>query len=134
MAHDELVKERQEKVASLLMVGHTEKTIAEMLDVSRTTIVRDVGELKNMSSLWLDSLTQFGFTFEMKMCLDLLKTLRVNLLNMLQNASSTSEKLKIIREIENNIGLYNQMMLDGPAVFLINSKLSTLNGDICEKI
>jgi len=135
MTQEELIKERQEKVASLLMMGHTEVDIAKTLGVSRETIVRDVRELKNMSPQWLDSLAQHGFTFEFKMCLDLLKTLRVKLQNMLQNASSTSEELKIIRAIENNIGLYNQWMLDGPAVFLMNKKLNTSqlytpNGDV----
>ena len=125
MTQEELIKERQEKVASLLMMGHTEISIAKMLDVSRETIVRDVRELKNMSPQWLDSLAQHGFTLEFKMCLDLLKILRANLLDMLQNASSTSEKLKIIQAIENNIALYNQWMLDGPAVLIMDRKLNS---------
>lgn len=125
MTHDELIKERQEKVASLLMVGHTEVSIAEMLDVSRETIVRDVRELKNMSTQWLDSLAQHGFVLEFKMCLELLKTLRVKLKEMLENTNSTPDKLKIIRAIENNITLYNQWMLDGPAVFLMDKKFNS---------
>ena len=59
------------------------------------------------------------------LCLDLLKTLRAKLQNMLQNAKSTSEELKIIRAIENNIALYNQWMLDGPAVFVMDRKLNS---------
>jgi len=124
MTQEELIKQRQEKVASLLMMGHTEISIAKMLGVSRETIVRDVRELKSMSPQWLDSLAQHGFTFEFKMCLDLLKTLRAKLLDMLQNASSTSEEIKIIREIENNIALYNQWMLDGPVVLIMDRKLN----------
>ena len=48
MTQKELIKERQEKVTSLLMVGHTEKAIATTSGVSRETIVRDARELKNM--------------------------------------------------------------------------------------
>ena len=97
-----------------------------MLGVSRETIVRDVRELKNMSPQWLNSLAQHGFALELKMCLDLLKTLRVKLQEMLETENSTSNKLKIIREIENNIGLYNQMMLDGPAVYVMTNKLNSV--------
>lgn len=126
MTQEELIKERQEKVSSLLMTGHTEVAIAKMLGVSRETIVRDVRELKNMSPQWIDSLAQYGFIFEFKLFLDLLKSHRVILQDMLENSSSTLEKLKIIRQIQENIEYFRFIMLEGPTLYALNKKLNDL--------
>lgn len=94
------IQERREKVNELLSQGWTEKKIAENLNVSYATILRDVKELKDQTFEWVDEQARTGYMFECKKCLGEIDNLKTIMYDMLYDPNSKPElKLKISKEI-----------------------------------
>ena len=86
---------RREKIRYYQLEGMTEKLIAEKLDVSRSTIVRDIKYLKNETSEWLDELTKdFGYHYNYRINLERIEN-EIYQLNKIRENANTMERIKI---------------------------------------
>ena len=107
---------RLEKVSYHLLRGTSETKIAEILKVSRQTIVRDAKCLKESSQSWLDGLAKGGFIFEYKSSLDKIKGRYSELQKLYDNTTNTEQKLKILKSMDDNDKMYLQLLGEGPVI------------------
>lgn len=110
------IKSRRENVACYLAKGTPEVRIAELLGVDRATIVRDVAYIKGAARGWLDDLAKDGFIHEYRMALEKLRDHEFELQKLLAGAGSVTEKIQILRALDENIRLYLQLLGETPAV------------------
>lgn len=123
--HSHEIRERREKVASLIKYK-TEEEIAKELDCSRETIARDVAFLKQTAQDWLDDLARNGFIFEYKTALDELKENRNKLRKLYGEETKSSEKIKIVRNMDANIELYIRLLSEAPTVLAFRRKTAVV--------
>ena len=121
------INRRQEKVSSLLARGKSETQIAREMGVNRSTIVRDVADLKKQSQSWLDSLPKGVFVFEYKLALDKLKQTGTDLSNLYDKATKESEKLQILKAKDENTKLYFQLLAEAPAICAFKKAIKNTN-------
>ena len=127
------VNERRDKVNRLLLKGATQKEIAVQLNLSISTIERDIKAIRSMASVWLDGLAKEGIVHEWKISLDKLKDTERNLNQLLQDPSMPrDDKLKILKQRDENIALQTQFLMDGPVIHSIKSHMSDLGGNLQE--
>ena len=127
------VNERRDKVNRLLLKGSTQKEMANQLKISLATVERDVKAIKEMSNLWLDDLAQKGIVHEWKISLDKLKDTERNLNLILQETNlDRDDKLRILKQRDENIALQTQFLMDGPVIHSIKSHMSDICGDLQE--
>lgn len=112
------VKERKEKVSQLHNQGIKQDSIAEIVGISRSTVVRDLRELRKSAGIWTEELLNGGYVLEFQENLDVLKDVRRRLSHLLDSPYEHQFKLKVIRGIHDNVSLYNQLLLKGPGEFL----------------
>jgi len=110
------ISKRREKVVACLRKGVSETKIAEILDVSRGTIVRDVKHLKDSSQTWLDGIAKGGFIFEYKTGLDNIKESRNKLEKLYKESSDIEQKRRIIKSLDDNEKLYLQILGEAPTI------------------
>ena len=97
----------------------SETKIAEILDVSRGTIVRDVKHFKDSSQTWLDGIAKGGFVIEYKTGLDNIKEYRDKLEKLFEESSDIEQKRRILKSLDDNEKLYLQLLGEAPAVYAI---------------
>jgi len=117
------VAERREKVSRLLIKGKTETEIAEELEVARRTIVRDVSFFKSTASNWLDGLAKNGFIYEYKLCLDKIRYHGKELQKLYEESDDSSEKIDILKALDENAKLYLQLLGETPTVHAFKTAL-----------
>jgi hypothetical protein len=110
------IKKRRELVSGFLTKNKTETEIAEICQVSRQTIVRDVAAIKSQSQTWLDGLAKNGFVFEFKKTLDKIKENGTRLESLLLEAKDIWQKLAILKAIEQNAKLYLELIGETPTI------------------
>jgi len=110
------VAKRREKVSYLLIRGKTETKIAEELCVERRTIVRDVSFLKSTASNWLEGLAKNGFIYEYKLGLDKIRDHEKEFQKLYEETEDTSQKLAILKALDDNSKLYLQLLGETPTV------------------
>ena len=94
----------------------TEKQISEKLEVSRSTIVRDVKFWRKQNSSWIDGFTKDdGYQFEYRLALERLLN-GIYELNKLKEAATTKEKIQIINSIMQTQKLYWGLLDEAPMV------------------
>jgi len=113
------ISKRREQVAAFLRKGVSETKIAEILDVSRGTIVRDVKHFKDSSQTWLDGIAKGGFVIEYKTGLDNIKESRDKLEKLFEESSDIEQKRRILKSLDDNEKLYLQLLGEAPAVYAI---------------
>jgi len=117
------VAERREKVSRLLIKGKTETEIAEELEVARRTIVRDVSFFKSTASNWLDGLAKNGFIYEYKLGLDKIRYHGKELQKLYEESDDSSEKIDILKALDENAKLYLQLLGETPTVHAFKTAL-----------
>jgi len=110
------VELRREKVAEYLLKGMTEIEIAQQLDVSRQTIIRDVSVHKKEAKPWLDGLAKEGFIFEYKMALDKIRDRENFLQKLLDNETDTKMKAHLVKTLNDCTKLYISLLSDAPTI------------------
>ena len=76
--------------------------MAKKLQVSRSTIARDISELRNQSGDWLDNMTsEHGHVLELKTEMDRLDEVVYSLTKVRNNSKNPSEIIHANREIAN---------------------------------
>jgi hypothetical protein len=134
------IEERRRRVASYLAQSLTEKEIAELVGVDRTTTSRDVTSLKKTSQTFIFDLAKSDLAFYYKQCLDGMAeanrqawTTYYKLQKKAERFSSTSSErdslmaLKIIKELTEARFL---LFKEGPGAMQIKAmhdKLEELN-------
>lgn len=109
--------ERRDRVDELLSQGWTEKKIAEKLNVSYATLLRDVKFLKEQALQWVDDMAKTEFIFEVKKSVGELDNLKTRLYGYLDDAKTDVEtKLKISRELREILNLKLDTLGAGPAL------------------
>ena len=125
--------DRRNNVNKLLLKGATQDEIARNLKVSRATIERDVHALKEMSSIWLDELAKSGMVYEWKTNLDKLRDTERKLNQILQEINiPRDDKLRILKQRDENIALQTQFLMDGPALHAIKKHMGDATGNYGE--
>jgi|GEM_PF-3232805 len=119
--HSDEIRERREKVASL-MKFKTGSEIAKDLDCSLVTVARDVAFLKKSARYWLDDLARDGFIYEYKISLDELKENRAELKSLYKNSTEPFEKRMLLKDIEANILSYIKLLSEAPTVLAFKRK------------
>lgn len=104
------LQERREKVSHLLVKGCKQLDMADQLGVSRETIARDVRFLKEQAMTWFKTVSTADYIFEYKILLDKLKDFEFDMRQMIKNSSDNSEKIKIIKPLQDNIELQLKML------------------------
>ncbi len=122
------INRRQEKVSFLLVNGKSETQIAKEVGVDRSTIVRDVMDLKKQSQSWLDSLPKGVFVFEYKLALDKLKQTGAELSKLYEKTTRESEKLQILKAKDENTKLYLQLLAEAPAICALKKAARNAKG------
>ena len=112
-------QKRRESVSYYLVKGTTESKIAEILHVSKKTISRDVAVLKKASVNWLDGLAKDGFIYEYKLALEKIKDHEAELQKLLSESKNISQKLQIIKTLDENVKLYLELLGERPTVSAI---------------
>ena len=125
--------DRRNNVNKLLLKGATQDEIARNLKVSIATIERDVHALKEMSSIWLDELAKSGMVYEWKTNLDKLRDTERKLNQILQEINiPRDDKLRILKQRDENIALQTQFLMDGPALHAIKKHMGDAVGSYGE--
>lgn len=119
--HSEEIRERREKVASLIKF-ETEEAIALELGCSRETVARDVAFLKQAAQSWLDDLAANGFIFEYKNALDEIKENRSKLKNLYESETENDLKRMIVKDLDANIERYIRLLSEAPTVLAFKRK------------
>lgn len=112
-------QERKELVSYYLVKGVTETEIAKTLHVSRKTITRDITFLKKASRSWIDGLAKDGFIYEYKLALDKIKDHGAELQKILSESKDISQKLHILKALDENAKLYLELLGERPTVHAI---------------
>ena len=119
------VNERRDKVNRLLLKGANQIEIAKQLQTSISTVERDVRAIKELASSWLDDLAKKGIVHEWKIGLDKLKDTERNLNTILQDpALPRDDRLRVLKQRDENIALQTQFLMDGPALHAIKSHMN----------
>ena len=119
--------ERRNNVNKLLLKGATQDEIAKKLNVSIATIERDVHSLKEISGVWLDELAKKGMVHEWKTNLDKLRDTERNLNLILQDPNlPRDDRLRVLKQRDDNIALQTQFLMDGPALHAIKKHMGDL--------
>jgi len=119
------IKERREKVSLYLRKNKTEIEIAEILGVSRQTIVRDVAYLKRLSPTWIDGLAKDGFVFEFKLALEKIKENGSRLESLYDETKDGWQKIAIIKAIGQNEKLYIELLGETPTIRALKQAIKT---------
>ena len=121
------VNERRDKVNRLLLKGANQIEIAKQLQTSISTVERDVRAIKELASSWLDDLAKKGIVHEWKIGLDKLKDTERNLNTILQDtALPRDDRLRVLKQRDENIALQTQFLMDGPALHAIKSHMNDI--------
>ena len=124
-AKKKAVDERRDKVNRLLLKGATQIEIGKQLQISVATVERDVRAIKELASTWLDDLAKKGIVHEWKIGLDKLKDTERNLNTILQDpALPRDDRLRVLKQRDENIALQTQFLMDGPALHAIKSHMN----------
>ena len=116
---------RRDKVNRLLLKGATQLEISKQLQISISTIERDVKSIKEMASQWLDDLAKKGIVHEWKIGLEKLRDTERNLNTILQDpALPRDDRLRVLKQRDENIALQTQFLMDGPALHAIKSHMN----------
>ena len=116
---------RRDKVNRLLLKGATQLEISKQLQISISTVERDVKAIKEMASQWLDDLAKKGIIHEWKIGLEKLRDTERNLNTILQDpALPRDDRLKVLKQRDENIALQTQFLMDGPALHAIKSHMN----------
>lgn len=144
---DKEVEKRRVKINFMLTKGLTELDIAQQTGWSIATIERDVAWLREESKNWIDTLAKGGFIFEWQKHQEKLKDTERQLNIMLEETDLDEQKkdaegkpkrkykirgeerAKILKQRDDNIAMQNQMMLDGPTVHIMKTRLGGLEED-----
>ena len=121
------VSERRDKVNRLLLKGANQIEISKQLQTSISTVERDVRAIKELASSWLDDLAKKGIVHEWKIGLDKLKDTERNLNTILQDpALPRDDRLRVLKQRDENIALQTQFLMDGPALHAIKSHMNDI--------
>lgn len=116
---------RRDKVNRLLLKGATQLEISKQLQISISTVERDVKAIKEMASQWLDDLAKKGIVHEWKIGLEKLRDTERNLNTILQDpALPRDDRLRVLKQRDENIALQTQFLMDGPALHAIKSHMN----------
>ena len=116
---------RRDKVNRLLLKGATQLEISKQLQISISTVERDVKSIKEMASQWLDDLAKKGIVHEWKIGLEKLRDTERNLNTILQDpALPRDDRLRVLKQRDENIALQTQFLVDGPALHAIKSHMN----------
>ena len=116
---------RRDKVNRLLLKGATQLEISKQLQISISTVERDVKSIKEMVSQWLDELAKKGIVHEWKIGLEKLRDTERNLNTILQDpALPRDDRLRVLKQRDENIALQTQFLMDGPALHAIKSHMN----------
>jgi len=100
----------------LLIKGKNEIEIANEVRTHRNTIVRDVSFLKKSAGTWLDGLAKDGFIYEYKLGLDKIRDHERELNSLFLGTNQVSEKLHILKALDDNQKLYLELLGETPTV------------------
>jgi len=110
---------RKQKVVFMTWKGESETNIAKKLGVSRATIVRDVKQIRSDSQNWIDDLAKGGFIFEYRFNLEKIKQTNFALQELLAQTDDVSQKIKILKAMDNNTKLYLQLLGEAPTIYAL---------------
>lgn len=128
------VELRRDKVNRLLLKGANQLEISKQLQISISTVERDVKVIKEMASQWLDDLAKKGIVHEWKIGLEKLRDTERNLNTILQDpALPRDDRLRVLKQRDENIALQTQFLMDGPALHAIKSHMNDI-GDIDDNL
>jgi hypothetical protein len=126
-SHRQEIVERRAKVAELVK-DKTELAVANILGVSRETIVRDVGFLRKSSKAWLEGLAKGnGFIFEYQLTLERLRNNRVKYAELYDESKDTKEKLAILKESRENDKTYLEILSGIPTIHALRQVVEKAN-------
>jgi len=123
-----LPKERRELVSDYLIHGYPEKKIAEEIGVSIKTIVRDVRAIKDESSRFLRKFSIDEYLYLHKMAIRKIQDYEYRLDSLLPSAN-TQDKIRIIKELQENVQLQVKIMVN-PMVGSLQTLLKVLDEKI----
>ena len=116
---------RRDKVNRLLLKGATQLEISKQLQISISTVERYVKSIIEMASQWLDDLAKKGIVHEWKIGLEKLRDTERNLNTILQDpALPRDDRLRVLKQRDENIALQTQFLMDGPALHAIKSHMN----------
>lgn len=124
------IKKRREQVALLLVKCKTEVEIASTFGVSRQTIVRDVKYLKTKAQSWLDGLAKEGFVYEYRLSLDKVRDHERELQRLCQESNDISQKIQIIRALDDNAKLYLELLGETPTIHAYKRAMRSLLNNV----
>ena len=147
------MEQRRIKINFMLTKGMTEGEIATNIGVSLSTIEKDVAWLRNASKSWIDTLAKGGFVFEWQKHQEKVRDSERQLNVMLEETITDpinpkkpdgkpnliykvqgEMRAKMLKQRDDNVALQNQMMLDGPTVHIMKTRLEGIGtGEISNK-
>ncbi len=115
-------------------MGMPQNEMAKKLQVSRSTIARDISELRNQSGDWLDNMTsEHGHVLELKTEMDRLDEVVYSLTKVRNNSKNPSEIIHANREIANiskkRWDLYRTLPLAAAFRKFVNEKINEHDGN-----
>jgi hypothetical protein len=107
-----------------------EAKIAELLSVHRNTITRDVAHLRNEAKSWLDELAkEDGFVYEYRVALEKIRDHEYDLQKLLHEADNVTQKVQVLRALDDNVRLYLELLGDTPTVHAFKRAIKKLQGE-----
>ena len=124
------IRWRREQVSHYLIKGMPEAKIAELLSVHRNTITRDVAHLRNEAKGWLDELAkEDGFVYEYRVALEKIRDHGYELQKLLHEADNVTQKVQVLRALDDNVRLYLELLGDTPTVHAFKRAIKKLQGE-----
>ncbi|MEM2139525.1 hypothetical protein [Nitrososphaera sp.] len=120
---------RREKVAYYLVKGVPEGRIAELLEVNRMTIARDIAYIRGAAGSWLDDLAKDGFIHEYKLALAKIRDHEFELQKLLDRTENVAQRVEILRALDENVRLYLELLGETPTVHAYKRALRKLQED-----
>ena len=97
----------QDEIKRLLIQGYTERRIVMKLEISRSTISRDIRKIGEEKNQCLEEIThKYGFVFEHGLVLDRLNDCIAKAYEVLRMANTANERLAVIKVISSLSVLY----------------------------
>jgi IS30 family transposase len=120
------IEERRRQIASMLARSMTEQEIADLLNVDRTTISKDITALKRMSQQFIYELAKSDLAYYYRQCLDTMHEAERMIWDTYRNKeryipAERKERYQLAKMVIDSVQARFSMFKDGPSVMSVMS-------------
>jgi IS30 family transposase len=120
------IEERRRQIASMLARSMTEQEIADLLNVDRTTISKDITTLKRMSQQFIYELAKSDLAYYYRQCLDTMHEAERMIWDTYRNKeryipAERKERYQLAKMVIDSVQARFSMFKDGPSVMSVMS-------------